>query len=117
MLLAVWAAVGVGGIVANIGAALHAERLAHRNRLIADEPLLRPRARPAARRFTARRHSGRMMKVMLTGADAMFGLWLTFFREQLSTVVATVVLLPLDDVPELAPGDLADRAAGAVLCV
>ena len=36
-----------------------------------------------------------MMKVMLGGADSMFSVWLTFFREQLATYVALLVLLPL----------------------
>ena len=35
------------------------------------------------------------MKVMLGGSDAMFSVWLTFFREQMATYVALVVLLPL----------------------
>ena len=35
------------------------------------------------------------MKVMLSGADSMFSVWLTFFREQLATYVALLVLLPL----------------------
>jgi ATP-binding cassette, subfamily B, beta-glucan exporter len=93
-LLAIWAAVGGAGIVANIAAALHAERLAHRNRLIAmrryfDHVLSLPLA------FHGDAHSGRLMKTMLSGADAMFWLWLSFFRDQLSTFVATLVLLPL----------------------
>jgi len=36
-----------------------------------------------------------LMKVMLGGSDALFGLWLTFFKDQLSTFVAVIVLLPL----------------------
>src|ERR1700677_4016944 len=32
-LLAIWAAVGVGGIVSNIAVSLHTERLAHRHRI------------------------------------------------------------------------------------
>ena len=40
-------------------------------------------------------HSGRLMKIMLGGSDSLFGLWLTFFKEQLSTYVAVIVLLPL----------------------
>ncbi|RYE95895.1 MAG: glucan ABC transporter ATP-binding protein/ permease, partial [Oxalobacteraceae bacterium] len=35
------------------------------------------------------------MKVMLGGSDSLFGLWLVFFKEQLATYVAVVVLLPL----------------------
>ena len=93
-LLGLWAAVGGLGIVANMGASLQAERLAHRNRLVVmrrfyEHALGLPLA------FHGEVHSGRMMKVMLSGADAMFGLWLSFFREQLTTVVATLVLLPL----------------------
>ncbi len=45
--------------------------------------------------FHGEAHSGRLMKVMLGGADAMFAVWLTFFREQLATYVALLVLLPL----------------------
>ena len=93
-LLAIWAAVGGAGIIANIAAALQAERLAHRNRLMAirnyfEHVLSLPLS------FHGDAHSGRLMKTMLSGADAMFWLWLTFFRDQFSTFIATLVLLPL----------------------
>jgi glucan exporter ATP-binding protein len=93
-LLGVWAAVGVSGILANIASALQAERLAHRNRLEAmrrfyEHVLGLPLA------FHGEAHSGRMMKIMLSGADAIFWLWLTFFREQFATLLGLVVLLPL----------------------
>ena len=93
-LLGIWAVVGVAGIAANIIAALQAERLAHRNRLEAmrqfyEHVLGLPLA------FHGEAHSGRMVKIMLAGADAVFWLWLTFFREQFATVIAFVVLLPL----------------------
>jgi glucan exporter ATP-binding protein len=93
-LLSLWAGVGVGGILANIAAALQAERLAHRNRLMAmrrffEHALSLPLA------FHGDAQTGRLMKIMLSGADAMFWLWLTFFRDQLSTFIATLVLLPL----------------------
>jgi ATP-binding cassette subfamily B protein len=39
--------------------------------------------------------SGRLMKIMLVGADNLFFLWLSFFREHLVTLIACVVLLPL----------------------
>ena len=35
------------------------------------------------------------MKVMLTGIDALWGLWLSFFREHLAAFVSLFVLLPL----------------------
>jgi ATP-binding cassette, subfamily B, beta-glucan exporter len=40
-------------------------------------------------------HSGRLMKVMLTGVDALWGLWLSFFREHFAAFIALFVLLPL----------------------
>jgi ATP-binding cassette subfamily B protein len=35
------------------------------------------------------------MKVMLTGVDALWGLWLSFFREHFAAFIALFVLLPL----------------------
>jgi ATP-binding cassette subfamily B protein len=93
-LLSLWAAIGVAGIVANIAAALQAERLAHRNRLLAMSRLYEHLlSLPLS--FHGDAHSGRLMKVMLSGADAMFWLWLSFFRDQLSTLAAAFILLPL----------------------
>ena len=93
-LLGIWFAVGAAGIVANIAVALHSERMAHRNRLsIMNRYFSHVLSLPLS--FHGDIHSGRLMKVMLGGSDALFGLWLTFFREQLSTYVAVVVLLPL----------------------
>ena len=93
-LLGIWACVGALTIATNIGAALQAERLAHRNRLRAMSRFFgHVLSLPLS--FHGEAHSGRMMKAMLGGADGLFWLWLTFFREQLSTVLAAVVLLPL----------------------
>src|SRR5690606_5537975 len=40
-------------------------------------------------------HSGRLMKVMLQGTDALWRLWLGFFREHFAAIMSLVVLLPL----------------------
>ena len=40
-------------------------------------------------------HSGRQLKIMWQGADTLFGIWLSFLRENLATFVALFVLLPL----------------------
>jgi ATP-binding cassette, subfamily B, beta-glucan exporter len=45
--------------------------------------------------FHTSTHSGRVLKVMLEGSGAMSWLWLGFFREHLSAIIALVVLLPL----------------------
>src|SRR5947209_16059193 len=40
-------------------------------------------------------HSGRLIKSMLAGTEGLFATWLVFFRDQLSTILSAVVLLPL----------------------
>jgi glucan exporter ATP-binding protein len=93
-LIGVWLAVGGASIGANIGTVVHAERMAHRNRLrVMSRFFAHVLSLPLS--FHGEAHSGRLMKVMLGGSDAMFSVWLTFFREQLATYIATVVLLPL----------------------
>ncbi|HEY5301473.1 MAG TPA: ATP-binding cassette domain-containing protein, partial [Acetobacteraceae bacterium] len=94
VLLSIWAGVGVAGIASNMATALQAERLAHRNRIKAirryySHVLGLPLS------FHGDIHSGRLMKVMITGTDGMFALWLVFFRDQLATIASVVVLLPL----------------------
>jgi ATP-binding cassette subfamily B protein len=93
-LLGLWVCVGLGGIAFNIGVSLQSERLAHRNRVRAmsrffEHVLNLPLS------FHGDTHSGRLIKMMVSGTDGLFGLWLTFFREQLSTALAVLVLLPL----------------------
>lgn len=93
-LLVIWAVVGIGGIVSNIVVSLQADRMAHRRRLGAmaqyfEHVLVLPFA------FHNAQHSGRLLKIMLTGVDHLFGIWLSFFRENLATFVALFVMLPL----------------------
>ncbi len=93
-LLAIWFAVGAGAILANIATSLHSERMAHRNRLhVMNRYFGHVLSLPLS--FHGDIHSGRLMKVMLGGSDSLFGLWLTFFKDQLSTFFAVLVLLPL----------------------
>jgi ATP-binding cassette subfamily B protein len=40
-------------------------------------------------------HSGRLMKIMVSGTDSLWWLWLGFFREHLAAFVSLLVLLPL----------------------
>jgi glucan exporter ATP-binding protein len=94
VLLVVWAVVGIGGIVANIVVSLQADRMAHRRRLGAmahyfEHVLVLPFS------FHNAQHSGRLLKIMLTGVDHLFGIWLSFFRENLATFVALFIMLPL----------------------
>ena len=40
-------------------------------------------------------HSGRLVKVMMTGTNTLWALWLAFFREHFASLVSLIVLLPL----------------------
>jgi ATP-binding cassette subfamily B protein len=93
-LLALWAAVGLSSIGANVATALLSDRMAHRNRLTVmgsyfEHVLSLPLS------FHGDTQSGRLMKVMLLGSDNLFAFWLSFFREHLVTFIAACVLLPL----------------------
>ena len=45
--------------------------------------------------YHAKAHSGRLLKVMIEGTNAMFSVWLSFFREHCAGFVALFVLLPM----------------------
>ena len=94
VLLAIWGTVGVFEIVSSMLVALHADRMAHRRRLTALQDYFEHVLwLPAS--FHSRTHSGRLLKIMLQGIDSLFGIWLAFFREHLSTFIILIVLLPL----------------------
>jgi ATP-binding cassette subfamily B protein len=93
-LIVAWIAFGFFTIGAGALVALHADRLSHRRRLAVvanyfEHVLELPLA------FHTSTHSGRVLKVMLEGSNGMAWLWLGFFREHLSALVALGVLLPL----------------------
>jgi ATP-binding cassette, subfamily B, beta-glucan exporter len=93
-LIGLWLVVGASSIATNIGTVVQAERMAHRNRLrVMSRFFTHILSLPLS--FHGEAQSGRLMKIMLGGADSMFSVWLTFFREQLATYIATLVLLPL----------------------
>ena len=94
VLLSIWAGVGVAGIASNMATALQAERLAHRNRIAAIGRYY-SHALGLPLSFHGDIHSGRLMKVMISGTDGLFAIWLVFFRDQLATLASVVVLLPL----------------------
>lgn len=89
-----WAGFGIFSILAGVMVALHADRLAHRRRLAVmadyfDHVLNLPLS------FHSANHSGRLLKIMLEGAQGLSGLWLSFFRENCASAVALFILLPL----------------------
>ncbi len=94
VLLAAWVGFALFTILCGALVALHADRLAHRRRhaVLTDyfEHVLQL---PTA--FHGLSHSGRLMKIMLSGTDALWNLWLDFFRESFAAFLSLAVLLPL----------------------
>jgi len=92
-LIAAWVAFGLFTIVVGVTVALYADRLAHRRRQAVltgffEHVLQLPLT------FHGESHSGRLMKVMLAGTDALWMLWLDFFRDSFAAGASLVVLLP-----------------------
>ncbi|MFK4502817.1 glucan ABC transporter ATP-binding protein/ permease [Bradyrhizobium barranii subsp. apii] len=92
--LMAWVAFGLFTIGCSAIVALQADRLSHRQRqaVLTDyfEHILQ-----LPLTFHSGTHSGRLMKVMLNGTDALWRLWLGFFREHFAAILSVVVLLPL----------------------
>ena len=93
-LLGAWVAFGLFTIVCSTWVALHADRLSHRRRqAVLTEYYEHVLQLPLA--YHGHTHSGRLMKVMLQGTDALWQLWIAFFREHFAAFVAVLVLMPL----------------------
>lgn len=94
VLLAAWASFGLFTIACGTLIALYADRLSHRRRHVVltgyfEHVLQLPLT------YHGNTHSGRLMKVMLQGTDALWGLWVGFFRDNLASIVSLLVLLPI----------------------
>jgi len=94
MLLAAWAGFGLFTIACGTLIALYADRLAHRRRHVVltsyfEHVLQLPLS------YHGNTHSGRLMKMMLHGTEALWGLWVGFFRDNLSSLISLLVLLPV----------------------
>ncbi len=93
-LLMFWVAFGLFNILCTALVALYADRLSHSQRqvVLTDyyEHILQ-----LTLAYHGGTHSGRLMKAMLQGTDALWGLWLGLFRDHLAGFVSLLVLLPL----------------------
>src|SRR5207342_308471 len=93
-LLIAWVAFGLFTILCGTWVALYADRLSHRRRLLVltdyfEHILQLPLA------YHGETHSGRLMKIMLQGADTLWSFWLGFFREHLAAFISLFILVPL----------------------
>ncbi|MFC5740101.1 glucan ABC transporter ATP-binding protein/ permease [Dyella tabacisoli] len=93
-LIGLWALVGFAGVLASVWVSLHADRLAHRRRLAAISAFFEHAAAlPLA--FHGEHHTGRLARIMNNGVSNLFGLWLSFFREHLATLLSILVMVPI----------------------
>jgi ATP-binding cassette subfamily B protein len=93
-LVAAWVGFGLFSIVCGVLVALHADRLAHRRRQTVltaffEHVLQLPQS------FHHGAHSGRLLKILLSGTDVLWSLWLDFFRDSFAAVMSLLILLPL----------------------
>ncbi len=91
--IAMWAAIGLFGILASVVVAVFADRMAHRRRLAAMAGAF-DRAITLPISYHAEKGSGAVVRNILTGTDMLFHTWLTFLREQLSAAVSILFLVP-----------------------
>ncbi len=93
-IIGLWAVLGLGSILASVVVAVLADRLAHRRRLAA-MGLAFEQAITLPISYHAAKGSGAVVRTVLSGTDALFWLWLSFLREQLTALVGIAFLVPV----------------------
>ena len=92
-LVGTWVGFGLFIIGSGTLVAWFADRLAHKRRnLVLAEYFEHVLQLPLA--YHSGEHSGRQMKIMLTGTDTLWWLWVSFFREHFAAFVFIAILLP-----------------------
>jgi ATP-binding cassette subfamily B protein len=92
-IITLWGVLGFIGIIASVVIAVASDRLSHRRRLAAmGDAFGRAITMPIS--YHARKGSGAVVRTILAGTDALFWLWLSFLREQLTAVIGILWLVP-----------------------
>src|SRR5947209_6834714 len=94
MLVGAWVGFGLFIIVCGTLVALHADRLAHRQYQVV-RTMFFEHVLQLPLSYHTGSHSGRLVKVMMTGTNTLWALWLAFFREHFASFISLIVLLPL----------------------
>ena len=94
LLIAAWALIGFVGVVVGALVSLHADRMSHRRRLAAIRAYFE-HAIELPQSFHGSQHTGKLLRIMHIGSDNLSALWLGFFREHLTTLLAILVMLPV----------------------
>jgi ATP-binding cassette subfamily B protein len=93
VLLAAWVGFALFTIVSGTLISLHADRLAHRRYQAVRTQFFEHILRLPLSYHTGA-HSGRLVKIMVTGTNTLWSLWLAFFREHFVSLTSVFVLLP-----------------------
>jgi len=94
LLVGAWVSFGIFIIVCSTLVALHADRLAHRQYQVV-RTMFFEHVLQLPLSYHTGSHSGRLVKVMITGTNTLWALWLSFFREHFASIISLIVLLPL----------------------
>jgi glucan exporter ATP-binding protein len=93
LLVGAWVGFGLFIIVVGTAVALYADRLAHRRYQVVRTIFFEHVLQLPLSYYTGS-HSGRLVKVMMTGTNTLWGLWLAFFREHFASMVSVLFLMP-----------------------
>jgi glucan exporter ATP-binding protein len=94
VLVGAWVGFGLFVIVCSTLVALHADRLSHRQYQVV-RTMFFEHVLQLPLSYHTGSHSGRLVKVMMTGTNTLWALWLAFFREHFASFISLIVLLPL----------------------
>ena len=93
LLLGAWVGFALFTIVSGTLISLHADRLSHRQYQVV-RTMFFEHVLQLPLSYHGGSHSGRLVKVMVTGTNTLWSLWLAFFREHFVSLVSLLVLLP-----------------------
>ena len=89
-----WLALGIFNTLLSVFVAVMADRMAHRQRVsVMEDVFARTIRRPQT--FHAKKGSGKLVRVILAGAEQLFMLWLTLLREHISAIVGVIFMVPV----------------------
>jgi glucan exporter ATP-binding protein len=88
-----WALLGFFGILAGVLVAVMADRLAHRQRMVAMRSAFE-RSITLPISYHAEVGTGAVVRTIVAGSDTLFGTWLSFLREQTTALVGILLLVP-----------------------
>ncbi len=92
-IIAMWASLGLGSVMASVVVSVYADRLAHSRRMAAMQMAFE-RANTLPLSYHATKGSSTVVRNILAGTDSLFWLWLGALREQLTAIVGIVFLIP-----------------------